>query len=257
MSTKTTNIFINDEPVFISELSITTYNYFDEKSCMFESLAYYTFHLDRKISMIRISYGVNNGSINLKANNIDKILFGAFTGKVITFGPDSDIINYDNKIVYINIMKETISINLIEEPIFSIEPMIYYNVVMGRDFLRNVVGPKLHRVLDSSFKPRVYKDYYVMIDGYPPVYLCSTKNESKCLTIGNKIDLVIKFIKSDEFKSIEYKNRSYKFCDIDFNCGTITLDNNLDNPEPSDPAFCHFTDLMTGELKVTYKTKEE
>lgn len=259
MDKKSTNIFINDNPVIVNELPITIYDYYDPEMHMFRQLPYYTFDIGRKIPIVQISYGINNGSVVLRSKKVDKILFSAYrtTGKVITFGSDSDMINYDNKIVYINISSNIMYITLVEEPIFSNEPMIYYNVVMGKDTLRNVVGQKFHQAFESSFKPRVFKDYYLMIDGYPPAYICSNKNESRCLTIGDKIDSLIKFIKSDEFESIEYKNRSYKFCDIEFIHGTIILHNNPVKQEPLDPAFCTFTDLLTGEIKVNYKTEEE
>lgn len=259
MDKKSTNIFINNEPVFVDELPITEYTYFDPEMCMFRPLPYYTFDIGRKILTVHISYGIDNGSVVLKAKMTNKILFSAYhtTGKVIIFDSNSDMINYDNKIVYISIKSNDMYITLVEEPIFSNEPMIYYNIVMGKDTLRNVVGQKFHQALDSSFKPRVFKDYYLMIDGYPPVYICSNKNESRCLTIGEKIDSLVKFIKLDEFESIEYKNHLYKFCYIEFIYGTIILHNNPVEQEMLDPAFCTFTDLLTGEIKVNYKTEEE
>ena len=238
MNADMTNIFINNEPIFVDELTTVLDNY-------------KVFDLDKTIDSVRIIDGFELRMI-IDIEPISKLFFTCEQKRIVIKNDNHPIfISYTNKIVVINTTLKTLDITIIQEPrVQYTRPFVMFNRQYGENTRRNVYTEcKRETPYDAPFD-----DLYVYIKNHVPVYIRSHYTRFRPL-FPEMIDKIVKFVEayeSENVKSIEYNGRSYNLNGINFIHGRVILiiKNNEFESVPIEK-------LITGEMTVTYNDEEE
>lgn len=242
---ETTHVFINNEPIFVDELPC----YDDDRDPIFNMCR--VFKLDNPVYTINTIDGFERRS-TINIDDIHEVLFNSKEKYiVIRNGTHPIYISYINKIATINIDNKIMDITMIDEPrVMYTRPFVMFNHSYGVKSCRKVVNEKSKRK-DNMYS--WFTDLYIHFQNLPPLYIMSYGLGVR-EPVLDSIDKIVDFInaaKSDMIESIEYDGNLYELEEINFTNGKIHIFNK------SKPcwAFVYLLNLITGELKVTYKTE--
>ena len=233
MNTGMTNIFINDEPVFVDDLPKYTEN------CR-------VFDFNSIVDKVRIIDGFET-RMDIGIKPID-ILFFDTSMKRLGFknGNDDILISYQYKIVIINISFGLMIITMIEEPrVQYTKPFVMFNRQYGNHDFRHVHIENAKELLHSA----PFTDLYIYIKNHVPVYIKSDYARFRPIFPEN-IDKIVKFVEaydSGKIKSIEYNGEPHDLKSVDFIYGKINIDIN-----GKEFKSIPIENVITGEIIVTY-----
>lgn len=236
MNTDMTNVFINNKPVFVDELTTVLDNY-------------KVFDLDKTIDSVRIIDGFEVRMI-IDIEPISKLFFTHEQKRIVIKNDSHPIfISYTHKIVVINTTLKTLDITIIQEPrVQYTKPFVFSNSQYGENTRRIVyTDSKRETPYDAPFN-----DTYIYIKNHVPVYIRSYIAGFRRPIFPEMVDKIVKFVESENIKSIEYNGKSYKLKTINFIHGRVILIIK-DNEFESVP----IEKLITGEMTVIYNDEEE